>query len=210
MANESKALALVKSILNQGINGVPPILPSATAFADSFMDYDCWKNINCKENVVRKMIKRRCFENFLTGTVTSLGGVITLPVNIIASLGASWVIQANLAAAIAYVYEHDLRDDHIRTAVLLSILGDSAAQVLKKAGVKITEKALYKAISKIPGKVLIEINKKVGFRLLTKAGEKGVINLVRGIPIAGAIVGGTVDAVICNQVGKMANKLFHP
>ncbi len=37
-------------------------------------------------------------------------------------------------------------------------------------------KSLASAVEQIPGRTLIEINKKVGFRLLTKAGTTGVFN----------------------------------
>jgi hypothetical protein len=63
-------------------------------------------------------------------------------------------------------------------------------------------------IEKVPGKVLIEINKRVGFRLLTTAGEKGAINLMRGVPLVGGVVGGTFDAVACRVVGGNARALF--
>lgn len=65
-------------------------------------------------------------------------------------------------------------------------------------------------LERIPGKVLIEINKKVGFRLITKAGERGIINLVRLVPVGGGVVGGTVDAVVCKKAGKFAKKVFAP
>lgn len=211
--NDSKLIKLAKMIVELGIDGVPPVLESSIDTAHRFMyryGDECWYDLNCKDSVVKTLIKRRCMENFLTGAVTSLGGILTLPFNITGSLAASWVIQSNLSASIAYVYDHDLYDEHIRTALLLSVLGDSASKVLKDIGVKVTEKALYRIISKIPGKLLIEINKRVGFRLVTKAGEKGVINLARGIPIVGALVGGTVDGLLCRQVGKTAQWIFRP
>jgi hypothetical protein len=63
-------------------------------------------------------------------------------------------------------------------------------------------------IDKIPGRALIEINKRVGFRLLTKAGEKGAVNVMKGLPVVGGLIGGTVDAAACRIVGKNAKKLF--
>src|SRR4030042_1051197 len=95
-------------------------------------------------------------------------GLMTLPVAVPAALGASWVIQARMSGAIAAIFGHDLYQDRIRTFVLLTIVGDSVKEVLKDAGVKVGTKLTQKMIMQIPGKVLIEINKKVGFRLLTK------------------------------------------
>ena len=52
------------------------------------------------------------------------------------------------------------------------------------------------------------INKKIGFRLITKAGEKGVINLMKLVPLVGGIVGGTFDGMFVNTCGKTAKKIF--
>lgn len=68
--------------------------------------------------------------------------------------------------------------------------------------VEISEKILQQ----VPGKVLIEINKKVGFRLITKAGEKGAINLVKFIPLVGGVVGATIDSRFIKASGKIAQK----
>lgn len=42
-------------------------------------------------------------------------------------------------------------------------------------------------VKKIPNEVIKNINQKVGFRLLTKFREKGVINLGKCIPLVGCL-----------------------
>jgi hypothetical protein len=93
---------------------------------------------------------------------------------------------------------------------LLSLVGDSFKEVLKEAGIKVGNQIGKQLIAKIPGKFLIEINKKVGYRLITKAGEKGIVNLTKLIPIAGGFIGGSFDAVACRTVGKTARTIFCP
>jgi uncharacterized protein (DUF697 family) len=61
---------------------------------------------------------------------------------------------------------------------------------------------------KIPFEVIKKNNQAVGFRLLTKSGEKGLINLGKMVPLVGGIVGGTVDTVSTNIIGNVALKLF--
>ena len=63
-------------------------------------------------------------------------------------------------------------------------------------------------IKRILFEVIKQINKAVGFRLVTKFGEKGVINLGKGIPLVGGI-GGTVDAVGTTTIGKTAKRVFN-
>lgn len=62
----------------------------------------------------------------------------------------------------------------------------------------------------MPGRILVEINKKIGFRLLTKAGERGIVNLTKMIPLVGGVGGGTVDAIACQTVGSVAKRSFRP
>jgi uncharacterized protein (DUF697 family) len=50
--------------------------------------------------------------------------------------------------------------------------------------------------------------KLVGFRLLTKFGERGVINIGKGIPIVGGIIGATIDVVSTNIIGNVARNIF--
>jgi hypothetical protein len=133
-----------------------------------------------------------------------------MPVNVPAALGASWLIQSRLSAAIAIIYGHDIDEDRVRTMVLLTLAGDAVVDVLKGIGIQVGRKSFAKALESIPGRVLIQINKQVGYRLLTKAGQKGVINLVRALPLAGGVAGGAIDASFCRIVGKTAMKAFRP
>ncbi len=202
--NESKALQLVNWIVDSAIDGVPP-LSSASSLAQEYL---IDRSYTDNDDRVASLINWETSKNFTTGFVTGLGGLLTLPVAVPAALGASWIIQARMAGAIAIIDGHDLKEDRVRTLVLLSIVGDSVKEVLKQAGVKIGNKLTEKVIMQIPGKVLIEINKKIGFRLLTKAGEKGVINLIKAVPLVGGLVTGGFDAAACRTVGKVAHNLF--
>ena len=113
-----------------------------------------------------------------------------------------------MSGAIGIILGHNIREDRVRTLMLLSLIGDTGKEVLKEVGIKFGQKVAGSLLKKIPGKLLIEINKKIGFRLLTKAGEKGLINLTIAIPIVGGFVGGTFDATSCRAVGFFAQNLF--
>ncbi len=92
--------------------------------------------------------------------------------------------------------------------ILLSLLGEAGEEVLKTAGITVGNKLCKNFIKQIPGRTVREINKKVGFRLVTKAGEKGVVNLSKMIPLVGGVVGGTFDGMFVQGCGKSAKKLF--
>lgn len=63
-------------------------------------------------------------------------------------------------------------------------------------------------IKKIPGKVLTEINQKVGFRFITKFGTKGIVNLGKLLPGVGAVVGRGLDLVETKVIADRAYKWF--
>ena len=202
--DESKVLALVKFIIDNAIKGIPPLKGCEDLAQEYLLDQGYVDN----DDRVKSLINWETAKNFTSGFLTGLGGLLTLPVSVPAAIGASWVLQARMSGAIACIYGHNINEDRVRTLVLLSLLGDAAKEPLKQAGIKLGQKLTVKAIQKIPGRVLIEINKKVGFRLITKAGEEGIINLTKVIPFVGGLVGGSVDAYTCRVVGRTARGIF--
>ncbi len=203
-AEESKALQVANWLTEKAVGGVGP-LSSAEELALEYLNDSSYES---NDKRVDSLIKWETSKNFSTGFITGLGGFATLPVAIPASLGASWVLQARMAAAIARIYGHDLNEDRVKTLILCVIIGQDIKEVCKQAGIKIGTKLTYVAIRKLPGEVLKRINQAVGFRLLTKAGEKGIINLTKLVPVVGGVVGGTFDAVTCRITAKAAREAF--
>jgi hypothetical protein len=189
VSDDSKGHELIQRIATYAIDGVWK-LSGAVALAE---EYSRNPKYGSAEETVDALVRWGAGKNFSTGFVTGLGGVLTLPISLPAGLGASWVIQARLAAAIAW-----------------ALLGDSVKEVIKDVGIQIGRKTAEQALRKLPGKVLVEINKKVGYRLMTKFGEKGVVNVVKVVPVAGGIVGGAVDAAATIGLGQIAKTLFPP
>lgn len=201
-----KALDLVNAVLDAGINGLGP-LKSASELADEYLSDSSYPDNDARIN---SLINWETSKNFTSGFLTGLGGLLTLPVAVPAGLGASWAVQARMVGAIAKIQGHDTKEDRVRTLALLAIVGDAGKEVVKQAGVQVGNKLGMKALEAVPGRLLIEINKLVGFRLLTKAGTKGVINLIKFVPVAGGLVGGSVDAFACRKVGAIAREMFAP
>ena len=203
-AEESKALQVANWLTEKAVGGVGP-LSSAEELALEYLNDSSYES---NDKRVDSLIKWETSKNFSTGFITGLGGFATLPVTIPASLGASWILQARMAAAIARIYGHDLSEDRVKTLILCVIIGQDIKEVCKQAGIKIGTKLTYVAIRKLPVEALKRINKAVGFRLLTKTGEKGIINLYKLVPVVGGVVGGTFDAVTCRITAKAAREAF--
>ena len=201
---ENKAMNFAKWLIDKSIKGIPP-LTSADNLAKEYLI-----DVSYPSNEARcdSLINWETAKNATTGFLTGLGGLITMPVSIPAAFGASYIIQARMAGAIAVIYGHDINEDRVRTLVLLSLLGDAAKEPLKQAGIKVSQKLAYSVIDKIPAKALMEINKRVGFRLITMAGEDSVINIAKCVPAIGGVVGGVSDAIAFRTVGYTAQRIF--
>jgi len=92
----------------------------------------------------------------------------------------------------------------------LSLAGDVAKEAMKELGIKLDGKLTQRAIEQIPGRALVEINKRIGARLLAKVGQRVILRFPRAVPVVGGVVGGSLDAMVCRMVGKTAKALFRP
>lgn len=162
---------------------------------------------------IEKTIRRLTLESVeaasVNGFVTGLGGFIAMPLTIPANMAGTLVVNARLAAAVAYLRGYDPTDPHVRTMVTLVAVGSNAQQIAKTIGIKVGEKVAMQAIKNIPIALVREINKKVGFMLVAKYGTKrSVITLAKGVPLIGGVVGGAVDATMTSIVGRTAGAMF--
>ena len=160
------------------------------------------------EDRANTLIRYQVAKASTSGFVTGLGGVLTLPVMIPANLTSVMYVQLRMVAAIAYISGHDVRDDRVKTLCYACLCGNAAKDVLKGAGITIGTKLSEQAIRRLSFEVVKKINKAVGFRLLTKFGQTGVVNLGKAIPLVGGAVDGTFDAAATYAAGKMAKSLF--
>ena len=166
-----------------------------------------------EHNDVEKAIKRLIVESVeaagVNGFVTGLGGFIAMPVTVPANMAGALVINARLAAAIAYLRGYDPKDPHVRTVATLIAVGSNAQQIATTIGIKVGEKMAMQAIKQLPIKLIREINKKAGFMLLAKYGSKrSLITLAKGVPLVGGVIGGGVDATMTSVIGRTAKAMF--
>jgi uncharacterized protein (DUF697 family) len=200
--NESTIQKALEFAYDKAVNGVKG-LDTAEQLAQNYMNSE-----DSLEKQVNSLIKWQNAKAGTSGFVTGLGGIITMPVTLPANITSVLFVQIRMIAAIAHMGGYDLHDDRIKTFVYACLVGNSAKEVIKSAGVQISKKLATNAIKSISGKVITQINQKVGFRLLTKFGEKGVINLGKTVPIVGGVIGGTVDSITTNIIGNTAKKMF--
>ena len=187
---------------DKAVNGIPG-LDSAEDLASDYMKGSA--SLTDKANsLIRWQNGKAASAGFLSG----LGGVLSLPIAIPANIGTVMYVQVRMIAAIAYMGGHNVHDDRVKSLVFACLAGDAAKDVLKDMGIVIGSKMATKAIENVSGKTIIAINQKGGFRLLTKFGEKGVINLGKAVPVLGGFIGGAVDLTTTNIIGNVARDTF--
>lgn len=199
---EGKIAKLLDWAYEKSINGLPGA-DTAYEIAEDYL-----AKHSSVDKAVDSLIRWQNAKSATSGFLTGLGGLITLPVAIPANIASVTYVQMRMIAAIAHMRGYDLKDDQVKTFVFVCLTGQSASDILKQAGIKLGTAVTKQAIKKIPGEIIKSINKAVGFRLVTKFGEKGIFNLGKAVPIVGGLIGGTVDGVGTNIVGKTAKKLF--
>jgi hypothetical protein len=111
-------------------------------------------------------------------------------------------------AAIACMGGHDVRNDLVRAVCYACLCGNVAVDLLKGAGITIGKKLTEQAIKQLSFEVIKKINQAVGFRMITKFGQTGAINLGKAVPLAGGVIGGTFDCTTTYAIGRVARNVF--
>jgi len=164
----------------------------------------------CVDEAIDRLITWQVAKAGAAGFATGLGGALTLPVAIPANLAGVLYTQIRMIGAIAHLRGYNVRSDQVKTLVVACLAGSAALDILKDVGINIGAQVTTQVILRISGQVLRRINRAVGFRLVTKAGSRGAVNLVKGVPLVGGVVGGTFDAAATKVVGRTAKRVFVP
>jgi len=168
---ESTILQVLDWTYEKAVNGIPG-LDSAEEMADDYL-----KGEGTLVQKVNTLIRMQNTKAGVSGFVSGLGGALLLPVTIPANVSSVMYVQVRMIAAIARMSGHNIKDDRVKTLVFLCLIGDGAKDVLKDIGIVVGTKMATNAINNLSAKTIAAINQKVGFKLLTKFGEKGAVNL---------------------------------
>lgn len=201
--NEGKIMQALNWAYDKALDGSIPGTDSSYELAENYLKGEA--DIVDKVN---SLIRWQNTKSATTGFVSGLGGIITMPVAIPASIATVIYVQIRMVAAIAIMGEYDVKDDRVKTLVFSCLVGNAAKDILKGTGVVIGSKMTTQLIKGISKETIFAINKRVGFRLLTKFGEKGAINLGKMIPLVGGLIGATFDGISTNIIGNIARKTF--
>lgn len=199
--SQAEMMQLLDKLYEQAVNGIGKVSPPLDELAQNYLE----KNKDV-ETAAKKFIQYQVIKCATSGFLSGLGGVITLPVTIPANVGSVLYVQMRMIACLAYMGGYDPKCDQVQTLVYACLAGISVDQVIKNIGINFGTKLTMSMIKKIPGTVLTKINQRVGFRLVTKFGTKGLINLGKAVPVVGGVIGGGFDFT---ETKIIANRAYH-
>jgi len=201
---QGKIMQALDWVYDKAIVGIPGF-DSAQEMGDAYL-----KGNGTLREKANSLIRWQNTKAGTSGFVNGLGGVLLMPVTIPANISSVMYVQVRMIAAIAHMGGHDVKDDRVKALVYACLCGNAGKDIVKEVGIKVGTKLTEQAVRNISTKVIVKINQAVGFRLLTKFGQTGAVNIAKAIPLVGGIVGATFDSVTTNVVGNVARDTFIP
>lgn len=195
---------LVSQLIAFGIDGRGPLKPAKDVAEAALRSAG-----GNTDKAINKVVKDHLQIGAVGGFATGLGGFITMPVALPVNIVEFYITATRMVAAIAHLRGHDLSRDEIRTAVLLTLTGTQADDILAKAGVAPAAGMATNAVLKnLPSAALMMVNKGIGFRLLRNLGTKAFAKLGKFVPVAGGAVGAGLDTWMLKRIADNARREF--
>ncbi len=201
---ERQAIQMLKKILEMGLDGIGP-LSGAKELGDQYINNSSPKG---KSEKIARLIKWEQSKNFTSGFLSSLGGIITLPVAVPASLSANWILQTRMVAAMAHIGGFDIDEPPVKVCIALCLLGHKGKDALGENIYEFQNALRENSFKTITKQSVLILNQMIAMRLMQTAAKKGLSRISKAIPVLGGVVGGALDLYSCHETAKFAKELF--
>lgn len=202
--NDDAITNLIQQLTSVGIDGV-----ARFAGAREVAERALKREHGDTKQAINRVVSQHLRGGAASGFVTSLGGFLTMIVAIPANVFTFYVQATRMTAAIAHLRGYDLDDKAVRTAVLLSLVGSNATEILSKAGVSVGGSAAVNLAGRgLPKSALMVVQKAVGFRILRSVGERMFTRIGKLVPVVGGLFGAGVDYAMMRKIAEQARKEF--
>lgn len=199
---EENILTVLDKCYDAALKGLPKT-PSCYDLAEHYIN-----KYGDPNTASAQFIKWQIAKCSTSGFLTSLGGIVTMPVSIPANISSVLYVQLRMIATISIMGGYDPSDDEVQTLAFLCLTGSSMSKICREAGINFSTKLTINMIKKIPGEMITKINRKVAQRLITKFGNTGIINLGHMVPVVGGFVGAGFDFAGTSVIAKASLKMF--
>jgi hypothetical protein len=203
-ARAGAATRLIERLMDVGIDGRGRF-DSAQKVADAAI-----AEHSETEEALDTLVRWHLLRGATNGFITGVGGFVTLLVALPVNVLGFYLVATRMVAAIAATRGYDIRKPEVRSAILLALVGADSDDLLAKAGYASTGRLANLAVQRLPGPVLLAVNKGVGFRLLSRVGRKSVTRFGRTVPLVGGVVGAVVDTLLLKRIADHARQEFPP
>lgn len=202
------AAGVLRRILEVAIDGYQRF-PGAEAVAQRYLAKHTEPQ-DALEAIIDQHVRLAGVQGFLT----SIGGLITLPISLPTNLTGLAVVQTRMVASIASLRGYDLDDPRVRTAVITCLLGeDGVTDRLKKSSLPTSPLAMATAPVFDPELDRLVSAEVVGELIARIGGKRMAITVTRRVPLLGGAVGAGVDGWSTYKIGRYADKALlrrHP
>ncbi|GGK68452.1 EcsC family protein [Ornithinimicrobium pekingense] len=201
----------VNRVMDLGLDGIGPLSSSSQVAADARR-----KHGGDVEKAVSEVVSDHVRLAGAGGFVTGVGGLITMPVSLPANVLGFYTLATRMVAAVAELRGYDVSTAGARAAVMLTLVGGDADDLMRKAGLTMlpgmagSSRLARLAVSRMPQAAGMMVNKAIGFRLLTTVGGKALGRFIRFVPVAGGIVGAGLDGLLMKRIADLARREFTP
>ena len=122
---------LVTMLVDVGLEGRGPLRSARAEAEDALRSTE-----GDVEKAIGRLAREATMKGGVGGFVTGIGGFVTMPVALPVNVAEFYVQATRMVGAIAVVRGYDVQQPEIRAAVLLTLVGSRADQVLAKAGIR--------------------------------------------------------------------------
>ena len=162
-----------------------------------------------RETAIDSLITQHIGLASAQGFLTSVGGLLTLPVGLPANIAGMGVLSVRMIASIAHLRGYDVDDRRVRAALTLAMLGDDEVRRMVADG-RLPATPLAIATAPMFDPALDQaINERVMGSLAGRLGGKHLaVVVVRRIPLVGGGVGAAVDGWLTFGLAAYAKREF--
>lgn len=204
MAPDATA-SFIHQVLDRAIRGVGR-LPGAVVGAEKRL-----AEYGDVEKAIHAVIESHVRYAGAQGFLTNLGGLVTMTVTVPANISGLALVECHMVAEIVHLRGYDLDDPRVRSAILVSLLGEERILSLVKSRV-LPGTPMEIATAAVHDETLGRtVPNEVAGELIGRAAGKRLAGVVgRRVPVVGGLVGAGADGYATWKIGRYVGREFLP
>ncbi|KEY59865.1 EcsC family protein [Serratia sp. DD3] len=185
----------LEALYTKALQGGPGI-SSAYQLAEQYRN-----TFSTPQSAALSLVRWESAKAATSGFMLGVGGIVTLPITLPASLVGPLLLQLRLIAAIALLGGQDVHDLHTRHLVYLCLGGTVAKDGLQAYGTYLFQQISAQALEQVTEKTATHLTTRLAGRLPTAHASHLV-------PLLSGVVSGSLDYLAVRSAGALACAAF--